>query len=757
MMERKVITVLFVLSIFMVHAFLFKMAPAFGQNGENKNEETAVGEKVEVPFFDKFVKGDSPILLQADSITYDNQTQAYTAHGRVTVTQDDLHISADNILININDGQLSADGNVLLENNEGKVTCEKVDLRLNSKTGVIVRGRLIVKQADHNYYFTGEKIEKVGENRYHIQNGTYSSCDCEVDEEPDWIIEAKEIDLTLDGYAVVRHGRYTAFGHPVAWIPYGVFPAKVTRQTGFLSPEMGWANDDGYNGGIPFFWAIDQANDMTVYSNYYENRGLKEGMEYRYAFSQRWKGQFDMDVLGYDHSYGAERWAVAYEHQQNMWRRLYLRSKMNFISDNDYVVDFPRDISARYDTFLRSNVILNNLWEDFDLNIDLELYDDLTQDDNANTWQHVPKAQFSGVLNPILGPISYKFDLFATSFYRDKASEKETELDELLNPETPFTYLKEGQRFELIPEITAPVSFNRYAYLTPFGGGYGTFYHLNERKTEQSPQRILYFTGADLHTEIERVFPVKRRVTKGAKHSIQPGVSYIYFPDSYPQDELPIFDGKDRHMTENVITCYFDNRLWLKLLNQRAGQYFTLKFIDLRVSQDYDFHEAERKLDEELENDELRPLSPVRTRLEITAPGGNWINRIMLKSDAHYNLYDKRIGAFNVFGALSSLNDDLFGVEYRYHIIDNSELIDIDYISGVARYTLFEALTLGTIAKYSFIDDYFIERIYSMRFNSLQHCWNLELQLEQREVPEKEMIVRAMLDLTGLISAATSF
>ena len=738
-------------------AYSQEAEPDDNPNNDGSDKGVVSGAKTEVPFLDRFIKSDKPILLQADSITYDNQSRIYTANGRVTITQEDLFISADTILINAKDGSLSADGHVLLENKEGKLTCNTVHLELNSETGVIVRGRLIVRQGEHNYYFTGERIEKVGESNYHIENGTYSSCDCEEGDEADWIIQAKEIDLTLDGYAIIRHGRYIAFGHPVAWIPYGVFPAKVTRQTGFLSPEMGWANDDGYNMGVPFFWAIDQSNDMTIYTNYYENRGLKEGLEYRYAYSQRWKGQFDMDVLGYDHSYGAERWAVSYEHMQNPWRRMYLRSKINFISDNDYVVDFPRDISARYDTFIRSNVILNNLWEDFSFNLDFELYDDLTQDDNAATWQHVPEAKFSSALNPIVAPFSYKFDMFATSFMRDHRSIEESDLDKALGHETPYLYLDEGQRYELIPEVTAPLSFNRYAYFTPFGGGYSSLYYLNERETDQSPHRVLYFTGADFHTELERIFPIISPYVTGAKHSIQPGVSYIYFPDSYPQDELPIFDGKDRHSTENAITYYFDNRLWLKLFNKRADRFHTLKLLDLRLSQDYDFHEVQRLLDPLIVDDELRPFSPVRARLEVLAPTGSWLNRVIFRSDAYYNIYDNRIGTFNVLGAVGSVNEDLLGIEYRYHVVDNSELVDIDYLSGLASYTLFEAITLGAVARYSFIDDYFIERIYSVRFNSLQNCWNLELQLEQREIPENEIIVRALLDLTGLISVATSF
>ena len=246
-------------------------------------------------------------------------------------------------------------------------------------------------------------------------------------------------------------------------------------------------------------------------------------------------------------------------------------------------------------------------------------------------------------------------------------------------------------------------------------------------------------------------------MARGLKHSIQPGISYMYYPDSSPQDHLPVFDGKDRHHTQNAFTYYFDNRLWMKVFSLYKKYFNTFKLMELRLSQDYDIHEAGRNLDPNIENDELRPFSPVRARFETTAYPRSWLNRIFLLSNLYYNIYDDRIGKFDTLGLLGANKDDALGIEYRYHIIDNTDVIDINYLSGLARYTLLEILTFGVEISYSFIDDYFVERTYSAKYHSAQDCWSLELRLEQRMLPEYETVVRLFLDLTGLINTGTTF
>ena len=92
-------------------------------------------------------------------------------------------------------------------------------------------GKIFIAQ--NHLYVKGEKIEKKGEATYRLENATVTTCD---GENPDWSLAASELDLTIDGYGVLKHGRFLTGDVPILYAPYFVFPAKTTRQSGFLFP-----------------------------------------------------------------------------------------------------------------------------------------------------------------------------------------------------------------------------------------------------------------------------------------------------------------------------------------------------------------------------------------------------------------------------------------------------------------------------------------------------------------------------------------
>lgn len=712
----------------------------------------------QTPYLDRFLGSNEPVVLTADKVTYDVDRDTYRAEGRVELRQGEMFLRAERLLVDMKEMSLSADGDVSLGNREGEIRSPTIHINFNTQRGVIVQGDLVARVGEVNYYLRGEKIEKVGPNHFLITNGWYSTCDCGNDE-ADWFIEADQIDVTLDGYALVRRGRVYTAGLPVAYVPFGVVPAKITRQTGFLSPRVGWSSDDGYHFGVPFFWAISDNMDATFYTDVYEKRGIKEGFEYRYALSRSTSGQFDLDFID-DHKYGDDRWAIAYEHNQNVARRLYLRNNTNLVSDKDYVIDFPTDITARYDRFLRSNTIFNNLWQNYSANLNFEYFDSLDNEDNSYTWQKLPEVGFDALarrIGPL--PVGVRAGTMLTNFYRPKVLPEERAIEADADRTRSFWYGTAAKRLDVLPEVFVPVSFDRYAFLTPSVEWRETFYELPDRPREERYEaRHLYTARAHLFTRTERVWPIVRPILKGFKHTIEPGVEYAYTPPA-DQDELPIIDGEDRISRENSVTYYLANRAWLRVLPWRGKNRMTVKLADLRISQSFDIYESQRK--SMPENEDREPFGPIRGDLESTATFGMWLNKVVVRSRLDYDTYSDRVSNFNVLGALGSVNDDTIGVEYRYQLEDDEEFnlqfVNIDYLSAIGRYTLLDFLTFSYLGRYSFLDDTFIERIYGIQFNSLQNCWSLGLQLEKREIPEPEDVYRITLDMTGLVQAGTAF
>ena len=77
---------------------------------------------------------------------------------------------------------------------------------------------------------------------------------------------------------------------PIFYSPWLVVPVKNQRQTGFLFPELGSSENNGFTFNLPFFWNISDSTDLTIYTEYMVNRGYMPGLELRYVKSETDKG-----------------------------------------------------------------------------------------------------------------------------------------------------------------------------------------------------------------------------------------------------------------------------------------------------------------------------------------------------------------------------------------------------------------------------------------------------------------------------------
>ena len=67
-----------------------------------------------------------------------------------------------------------------------------------------------------------------------MHQGEFTTCGFD---HPDWTFKAKDVDLTVGGYATASNTTFSVLGHPLLYIPWGVFPVKTERQSGFLLPD----------------------------------------------------------------------------------------------------------------------------------------------------------------------------------------------------------------------------------------------------------------------------------------------------------------------------------------------------------------------------------------------------------------------------------------------------------------------------------------------------------------------------------------
>ena len=186
--------------------------------------------------------------------------------------------------------RLEATGNVLYETATSRIAAERVVFNTRAGTGTFYTASglaSIGERADKSMfgalepdvYFYGDLLEKVGEDKYKVTKGGFTTC---VQPTPRWEMVAGSITINVGDYAVLRNAVMRVKDVPVFYLPILYYPIQDDdRATGFLLPTYGRSTLQGQSVSNAFFWAISRSQDLSVLHDWYAARGQGYGTEYR--------------------------------------------------------------------------------------------------------------------------------------------------------------------------------------------------------------------------------------------------------------------------------------------------------------------------------------------------------------------------------------------------------------------------------------------------------------------------------------------
>ncbi|MBP0464482.1 LPS-assembly protein LptD [Roseomonas sp. PWR1] len=229
-----------------------------------------------------------PVTFTAEEVEYDQNRALVVARGRVEAWQGNRVLRADEFTYDRNTGVATARGNVQLIEADGQVVfADSVVLQNQFRDGVIEGLRGLLAQ---NGRVAAAGARRTDGNFFDLSRVVYSSCDpCERDPlaPPIWQLRART--ATLDNEA--RQARYrdavVEFGGvPMFWTPYLQHPAgSVPRQSGFLSPTFGVTDFLGGFIEVPYYWAIDESQELVLRPQFATSAAPNIGLEYRRRFN----------------------------------------------------------------------------------------------------------------------------------------------------------------------------------------------------------------------------------------------------------------------------------------------------------------------------------------------------------------------------------------------------------------------------------------------------------------------------------------
>lgn len=519
------------------------------------------------------------LSIDAAEISYDQETNEAIAEGGVTIALADSLLSADVVRINRETQEAVATGNVRLSDPQGTLRSERFMLNLEDETGVIEDASLFLTA--NNLTVTGELFEKSYGQTYSIQDGSFTTCQCGVGP-PSWSIAGEEIDITLEGYGIARNATFRVNDVPILYLPEVAFPAKVSRQSGLLAPQIGFSQNRGATWLQPGYLVLSKSADATLSVDIETAARVGAVAEGRYALDPESGGTFNVayfnellrsdaedDIVNRniaDPDIPDNRWSITARAEQTLplgargfvdalvvSDDLYLREIPTFSFDPEY------ERTRRTSRFSRSRVGFYRAWEPVSLIGQAIYYQDFIQEDDL-TLQRLPQLSLFGSERFFDRRLKLRFSSELVNFARTAGFD--------------------GPRFDLFPEAEVPFRWQEYLRGKLTVGLRETAYHLTETSRslpvtgagavqqdlgefDTNPTRELFTAGVSVETQVYRIFDVGGEHVEKLKHTIEPSVSFAYIPD-VNQDDLPTYDFVDRVDPRSLFTYGVATRLLAK-------------------------------------------------------------------------------------------------------------------------------------------------------------------------------------------------
>jgi len=655
-------------------------------------------------------------------------------------------IQADWIAYDVENGSIKARGHVVIKGADDEIRADEGAVDLDKETGTFTNATILRKSLD--LHLEGETVEKTGFNTYHIEDGWVITCKLEDGQTPPWSFASTDTTITEGGYAFLENATFRIKDVPVLYSPWMIVPAKNTRQTGLLLPEFSISDRNGFGVDLPLFVNLSDSADLTLFPQYYANRGVMPAMEFRYVLGASQKGTFMGNFLADDLSDPTETdyyqdTGFTHTNKDRYWFRgkvdhdlpnnIYSRVDLDIVSDRDYLTEFNtgftgftqssnrflsvygRDFQTWTEDQRFNTIKVLKAWDTMSLQTNFLAVNDVRASKTSPTplWT-MPGLDFTGSLPVADTSFTVDWDADYINYWREDGVG--------------------GQRLDMFPRLSTPVPLGPYLESRAEIGVRHTSYMVESYgdgtwEQNDTPNRSLFNLHGEVGTTLLRNFGLNGNEFKSWDHRLRPYVEYDYLPKTN-QDDLPLFDEIDRIEDANAITYGADN-------------FFEL-FRDARrdSGRDYGYFKIWESYDLRSQYTD-RPLTPVSLKLGWTP-----VNAFALSYQADVGVYGEGVTYYNLESIFSTSRGDALILDYVYSgeekiqgspynstnnfnsaspfSLDYTGLEDIHQINVTARAQLSNTITAGYRVEHSLAQSETNEQEISLIYHPA--CWSVELR-----------------------------
>ncbi len=692
-----------------------------------------------------------PWIIDADRLSYDHQRRIYVGEGNVHVHSGDRSLRAHWASVDLESQKVELRGNVRLEYGPDWLEGNHVFWDLNEETGTVDEGLLFFSA--NGFYVHGRSIAKVGPHQFTLVDGFVTSC---APDRPDWKLRYGRMQVDVEGVAWVRETSFWAGRIPLVYLPVLAFPVQTQRKSGFLVPWAGFSRLQGFEGEIPYFWAIREDMDVTLYGRYMVERGFMGTVEYR-VHNERWGQGAWLFTHLYDHAgrehlseYGypfqtRNRYWLRSRHSVALTDELQARIDLDVVSDQNYLKEFERGAASfensdrTFREFLgrgilndknlparESSLYADRRFQSSLLGLDVRYWDQLDPALDEFTLQRLPEVSFQAIPSQLINsPLYYTLDSSLVHYWRNEGDR--------------------GNRLDVYPRLYFPFHWKSYVDVEPSVGGRVTGYQVDwqESTLDAWQSRFQGDVRVEVSSRLNRVYPIQMGDYVAFQHAFRPEIQYAYSGEGSNQDRLPQFDRVDQNQFQHSLSYGFTNFLTSKRvsLDPQGNQATSFReFARLRLFQSFN-------------------IDPLPEDIRFAPETGKGFTTVGLRTDFMPHKYvtltydslfystEREDLSHELYLTLNSGKGHVLRFNYQYR-----EERPVDEFIAETSLKITPQIHLSTYHNYSLEQNEMFKQGYGIRY--LSDCWGVTLRYEKERDDQR---IAFSVNLLGLGALGTTF
>lgn len=339
---------------------------------------------------------------------WEKKGDVISASGNVEVHYRDITLLADGAEVDVETKDVFAWGDVSIIAPDENVRFEEIRFNLDSYQG---EGRNVTALIQPTIFYQAESIERKSQDLYSLQKASFTTCAQPV---PRWRFSCSRANFKKDDYMEMWNVVLRVKEIPVFYLPYMRYPLDRDRATGFLMPQAGYSGQKGAFYSQSFYWAIKRNMDATFSLDYFRDRGLGGGLEYRYLFSEGTGGLLNLYYFLFNERAPAgspdNAYIIRFKHNQSLPGNFKIVADVDYQSSYDFLREFDNNFRRAVVSNRRSQIYVSRAWSYYNFNMRVSRFETYySQSGDSIIRKNSPQIGFTSTKMKILSPLYFSF------------------------------------------------------------------------------------------------------------------------------------------------------------------------------------------------------------------------------------------------------------------------------------------------------------------------------------------------------------